>query len=76
MKTIQAHETHAVVKADQSIRISDLPFNPGQPVEVIVLKRDKPASVDGDRYPLRGKTPYRFDDPFTPVAMEDWELLK
>jgi len=36
------------------------------------------AAVRGDgnaRYPLRGK-PYRFDDPYSPVGVEDWEALK
>jgi hypothetical protein len=76
MKTIQAHETRAVVEADQSIRLSDLPFHPGQQVEIIVLERDEPIPANKDRYPLRGKKPYHFDDPFSPVAVEDWELLK
>jgi predicted RNase H-like HicB family nuclease len=30
---------------------------------------------DNSRYPLRGK-PYRFEDPYSPVGMEDWEALK
>jgi hypothetical protein len=34
---------------------------------------DRSESV---RYPLRGKEPYRFDDPFSPVGVEDWEALK
>lgn len=28
-----------------------------------------------DHYPLRGK-PYRFDDPYSPVGVEDWEALR
>jgi hypothetical protein len=28
-----------------------------------------------EAYPLRGK-PYRFDDPFSPIGVEDWEALK
>ena len=40
--------------------------------ETIVL----PARTNGDaRYPLRGK-PYHFDDPYSPIALEDWEALK
>lgn len=36
----------------------------------------KPVKLeDKDRYPLRG-LPYRYDDPFEPVAIEDWEFLK
>lgn len=30
---------------------------------------------DKDKYPLRGVF-YRYDDPFEPVAVEDWEFLK
>ncbi len=30
---------------------------------------------DMDKYPLRGAF-YRYDDPFEPVAVEDWEFLK
>ncbi len=30
---------------------------------------------DIDKYPLRGSF-YRYDDPFEPVAVEDWEILK
>lgn len=32
-------------------------------------------SEDKDKYPLRGSF-YRYDDPFEPVAVEDWEFLK
>ena len=34
-----------------------------------------PSGNGKDRYPLRGK-PYRFDDPYSPVASEDWEAAK
>lgn len=30
---------------------------------------------DKDKYPLRGSF-YRYDDPFEPVAVEDWEFVK
>lgn len=76
MKTIQAHEARAVVGADQSIRLSGLPFHPGQQVDVIVLERERTNEATGNPYPLRGTTPYHFDDPFSPVAVDDWELLK
>ncbi len=32
-------------------------------------------SEDEDKYPLRGIF-YRYDDPFEPVAVEDWETMK
>ena len=30
---------------------------------------------DNDRYPLQGM-PYRYERPFDPVALDDWEILK
>ncbi len=36
----------------------------------------KPAEpTDRQRYPFVGK-PYRYDDPYEPVALNDWEILK
>lgn len=40
------------------------------------IAMDAPAEqIPDERYPLRGK-PYRYDDPFSPVGLEDWEALK
>ena len=36
----------------------------------------KPAEpTDRQRYPFVGE-PYRYDDPYEPVAQDDWEILK
>ena len=36
----------------------------------------KPAKPNGQkRYPFIGE-PYRYDDPYEPVAQDDWEILK
>ena len=35
----------------------------------------KPAQNTDQRYPLRGKA-YRYDRPFDPVALDDWETLR
>ena len=35
----------------------------------------KQIPPDNERYPLRGM-PYRYDRPFDPVALEDWEFLQ
>ena len=40
--------------------------------ETIVLAQAMNADA---RYSLRGK-PYRFDDPYAPLGVEDWEALK
>ena len=32
---------------------------------------------DSSKYPLQGKEPYRYDDPFGPaVPLEDWDVLQ
>ena len=35
------------------------------------------TSTHSNPYPLQGKQPYQYDDPFEPaVSLEDWEALK
>jgi len=70
---MHAHRTKAVVAEDGSLTIEKLPFPAGEPVEVVVFPAGSRSS-QGERYPLRG-TPIRFDDPTTPVAESDWEVL-
>lgn len=64
-----AHRAEAHVGDDGTVTVKDQPFPPGTEVEVIVLPRGK--ALEG-QYSLRG-TPYRFDDPFSPVAADEWE---
>ena len=53
-----------------------LPFQAGDQVEVIVRKLPSTHSqATKSRYPLRGKV-VRYDDPFSPVAESDWEVLQ
>lgn len=56
------------------LRISQLPFQPGEEVEVIVRPR-RPRLDSASRYPLRGLS-YRYDRPTDPVAEDDWTALK
>jgi hypothetical protein len=53
--------------------LAQLPFSPGDEVEVIV--RHRKASQSADPYPLRG-LPYSYERPTDPVAEDDWEVLK
>jgi hypothetical protein len=63
------------IKSGGKIMMEDLPFPDGQQVEVII-EPSAPRSQDL-KYPLRGKQPFRFDDPFTPaVPHEDWDALR
>jgi len=68
---MKAIEEYVVVKEDGLIELSELPVKAGDRVKVIVLIRDE--HQNGARYPLRGVQPYRFEDPTSPVAPEDWE---
>jgi hypothetical protein len=46
----------------------------GRDVEIVV--REIPVAAEpAERYPLRGSV-LRYDDPFEPVAVEDWEALE
>lgn len=70
--TLVALRRRVNVANDGSISIPGLPLRAGQSVEVILLA-EEPASPR-PRFPLPG--PFRFDDPISPVGLEDWELLK
>ncbi|MCP3963632.1 MAG: hypothetical protein GY719_37830 [bacterium] len=68
------HRYQTKIDERGQLRISQLPFQPGDEVEVIVRPR-RPRSDSGSRYPLRG-LPYRYDRPTDPVAEDDWAVLK
>ena len=71
MKTYRKTTT---IPKDGKLIIRELPFHPGDPVEVIVRRCDNvPAQCE--RYPLRG-TAIRYTDPFESVAENDWAVLK
>lgn len=60
---------------DGTLTLKDLPFKAGDEIEIVILERC-PHHPDGDRYPLRGKQPYSYDEPTEPVALEDWDVLQ
>ena len=49
----------------------------GKQVEITVREQAEinPSLNPGDRYPLRGSV-LRYDDPFEPVASDDWEAQR
>ena len=69
---MRAHEEDVTVEEDGIVEVDDLPVKAGDRVRVIVLMPEEP-SASNERYPLRGRAPYRFDRPTDPVAPEDWE---
>jgi hypothetical protein len=78
-----AHKVQAIVTEDGKLLLQGLPFQAGARVEVIMLDEsagttESPVQQAAtDEYPLRGKQPYQYDDPFSPaVRLEDWNALK
>ncbi len=69
----QAYRIHSQVSADGTLKLDNLPFEPGEDVEIIVLAEER--RVREDRYPLRG-TPLQYHDPTSPVAGDDWQALQ
>ena len=70
----QAYRIHSHVSENGTINLENLPFPPGEEVEVIVLSERR--AERGDRaYPLRG-APLVYEDPTDPVADSDWQALE
>jgi len=63
------YRVHTVILEDQTLILRNLPFRPGDTVEVIVLPR-LDASAERSRYPLHD-TPICYDRPTDPVAGKD-----
>jgi hypothetical protein len=69
---MQDYRVETKVSSDGSLTINDVPFRPGDRVEVIIRSHDQGQSRS---YTLRGK-PIRYSDPFGSVAEEDWEVVR
>ncbi|MBW8876650.1 MAG: hypothetical protein JF614_16920 [Acidobacteria bacterium] len=69
---MEAYKTAAKLEQQGELRLSDLPFQAGDEVEVILLRREPDQTIENP-YPLRG-LPIRYEDPTEPVAEGDWEI--
>lgn len=69
---MQAHWRETTVGEHGELVLADLPFKPGQPVEVLVVSR-APAPDQGGT--LRGSV-LEYRDPLEPVADEDWDAIR
>ncbi|HLX62480.1 MAG TPA: hypothetical protein VKX17_14475 [Planctomycetota bacterium] len=64
------------LEQDGSVTLDHIPFRKGQQVEIIILPGKRTGKkAKSNKYPLWGK-PFKYDDPFEPVAVDDWEVLK
>lgn len=70
---MQAYKTASRIDAQGELHLSHLPFQEGEEVEVILLRRE--AARPADPYPLRGIS-ISYERPEDPVAEEDWEVLR
>jgi hypothetical protein len=70
---MQVCRVETTVLGDGTVVLKDVPFPPGETVEVVVRTRHAPGCGNA-AYPLRGK-PVRYLDPFEGIAEEDWEAL-
>ncbi|WP_448573851.1 hypothetical protein [Trichothermofontia sp.] len=77
---MNAYKLAAMLIEDGTLLLKDLPFQAGDAVDIIILEQPKKPPETPHQtteYPLQGKQPYRYDDPFEPaVPAEDWEVLK
>lgn len=87
---MNAHKVETVLTEDGTLLLKELPFHAGDAVEVILLERPKTQQdtiilqkSGSNLYPLQGKQPYRYDEPFEPgyrdylkgisSIMSEWE---
>ncbi|MDB9313905.1 hypothetical protein PN462_12400 [Spirulina sp. CS-785/01] len=71
---MNAHKIQATINENGQLLLTDLPFQAGDTVEVIILEH--PAlNPDTNPYPLKNKQPYHYDDPFEPaISPDEWEI--
>lgn len=70
---MQAYRIEATIQPDGKIILENLPFDEGESVEIIVLETK--AKSQGEQISLSG-TVLKYENPFEPVAGENWEVLK
>jgi hypothetical protein len=69
-----AHKFDLTVGQDRTLLVKDVPFDPGEQVEVIVMEHAKGGATDRWRA-LQGSV-IRYERPADPVGEDDWEALK
>ena len=71
---MQAYRVETTLQQDGTLILSNLPFQAGETVEVIILVQPSIA-LERQRYPLRG-APIHYVEPTEPVAQADWEAAQ
>ena len=74
-KVLPSIVVKSVVNNNGQLVLNDLPFAPGDIVEIIMRGRvieppnESSASSHNERYPLQGSQPYSYPDPFEPAVI-------
>ena len=71
---MSVHRIETTLNQDGTLTLTDLPFQAGDAVEVIILPRQQNLA-ENKKYPLHGTT-IRYINPTDPVAEEDWAALR
>ena len=71
---VQAHWRETTAGERGELVLEGLPYEPGQPVEVLAMSKPAASSTTGDRS-LRDSV-LEFREPLEPVAREDWDALR
>ena len=69
---METFKTVTTIKKNHKIEIENVPFENGMEVEIEVSINKKDENKN---YILRDKL-IKYDDPYKPVAEDDWEVLK
>ena len=72
---METFKTVTTVKKNHKIEIENVPFENGMDVEIEVSLNNKNKKNENNNYILRDKL-IKYDDPYKPVAEDDWDVLK
>jgi hypothetical protein len=71
---MQAYRIEKVVPPSGKIELDGLPFAAGAVVEIIVIDRE--GVTDGRRARLLKNSVIKYEDPFEPLAENEWGVLQ
>ena len=70
---VQAHWRETTVGKNGELLLEGLPFEAGQPVEVLVISRAAGSTM---AHPSLRSSVLEYREPLEPVASEDWDALR
>ena len=69
---MSVHISETRVDAQGRVVLDHLPFQSGEKVDVVIRSHE---ASRGERSDLKGSV-LRYDEPFEPVAMDDWDVSR